>query len=331
VHPGSASASPEAQQPRARLWAPPALGPSGSRSPRLLCCIAEPIRTKSPAAATNSFVAVGTGKDLGRFLAGRDTDRALACQSRIATLTRGRIGRGDAMDAVDDANAARQKRNAGSRVLTEARRPLHPVLCAQSARMRAGTRHDERRHQPLGGRAKRAFDVVLASAALALAAPIMLVAMALIRILTGGPVISAQPRIGFNGRAFSCYKLRTIARERQRTHNLRDYSQIEWLHYALRISGLDELPQLLNVLRGDMSFVGPHPIGPDEFGHSGSSGRWYLKARPGLTGIWQASGRSGDAARAACDRYYARRWSLWLDLVLLIRTVAEVRNFNDPA
>jgi exopolysaccharide production protein ExoY len=172
---------------------------------------------------------------------------------------------------------------------------------------------------------------VVASAALTLAVPIMLVAMALIRILMDGPVISAEPRIGFNGKAFSCYKLRTIARERQKTRNRLDYSRMEWLDYVLRTSGLSELPQLLNVLRGDMSFVGPRPIGPDEIGHYGSSSRWYLKARPGLTGVWQASGRSSDAARIACDRYYASRWSLWLDLALLIRTVAEVRNSNDPA
>jgi exopolysaccharide production protein ExoY len=197
--------------------------------------------------------------------------------------------------------------------------------------MRAGTKHDERRHQPVGGRTKRAFDVVLASAALILAAPIMLVAMALIRVFMGGPVISAQPRIGFNGKAFSCYKLRTIARERQETRNLLDHSRMEWLDHVLRTSGLNELPQLLNVLRGDMSFVGPCPIGPDEIGCCGSSGRWYLKARPGLTGIWQASDRNSSTARVACDRYYASRWSLWLDLVLLIRTVAEVRNSNRPA
>jgi exopolysaccharide production protein ExoY len=97
---------------------------------------------------------------------------------------------------------------------------------------------------------------------------------------------------------------------------------------VFRKSGLNQLPQLFNVLRGDMSFVGPRQIGSDEIGHYGSGAQWYLKARPGLTGIWQARGRNSNAA---CDRYYASRWSLWLDLVLLIRTVAEVLKFSDTA
>jgi exopolysaccharide production protein ExoY len=232
------------------------------------------------------------------------------------------------VDFQDDAPASGQKRNNKSRVPAEAKRLLVSALRAQPARMRAS---GEQRHQPLGGRAKRAFDVTLALVILTFAAPIMVMAMALIRIVMGGPVISAQPRIGFNGKAFSCYKFRTVARERQKTPNLLDDPRVEWLDYVLRTSSLDELPQLFNVLRGDMSFVGPRQIGSDEIGHYGSGDQWYLKARPGLTGIWRARGRNRNAARVACDRYYASRWSLWLDLVLLIRTLAEVLKSNDPA
>ena len=236
-------------------------------------------------------------------------------------------GGGDAVDAQDDAHVSRQKHNNKSRVLT-AKRLLLSALRAELARMRAS---DEQRHQPLGGRVKRAFDVTLASVILTFAAPIMLVAMVLIRIFMGGPVISAQPRIGFNGKAFSCYRFRIIAREWQGTQKHLDDPRIEFLGYVFRKSGLNQLPQLFNVLRGDMSFVGPRQIGSDEIGHYGSGAQWYLMARPGLTGMWRARGRNNNASRVASDRYYASRWSLWLDLVLLIRTVAEVLKFNDPA
>jgi exopolysaccharide production protein ExoY len=232
------------------------------------------------------------------------------------------------VDTQDDAHASHRKHSNKSRVLTEAKPLLLWALGAQLARMCAS---DEQRHQPLGGRAKRAFDVTLASVILTFAAPIMLVAMVLIRIFMGGPAFSAEPRIGFKGKAFSCYRFRTLARERQGTRKHLDDPRIEFLGYVFRKSGLNQLPQLFNVLRGDMSVVGPRQIGSDEIGHYGSGTRWYLKARPGLTGIWRARGRNNSASRVACDRYYASRWSLWLDLVLLIGTVAEVLKFNDPA
>jgi exopolysaccharide production protein ExoY len=210
-----------------------------------------------------------------------------------------------------------------ARVRTESKRQILSALRAQLARIRASS---EQRHHPLGGRAKRAFDVVFASALLILAAPIMLVAAVLIRIFTGGPAIFTEPRIGFNGKVFSCYRFRTIAREPQGTRNLLHDPRVEFLDYVFRKSGLNQLPQLFNVLRGDMSLVGSQQIGSDGIGHCGSGAQWYLKARPGLTGIWRARGHNSNAA---CDRYYAGRWSLWLDLVLLIRTVAEVLKFNE--
>lgn len=206
-------------------------------------------------------------------------------------------------------------------------------------------------HQPLGGLPKRAFDIVLASVMLILLAPIMLIVTALIRVVAGGPAIFAQERIGFDGKVFVCYKFRTMAvdaeeilhrhlatdpqaaREWRETRKLMRDPRVGCLGNALRKSSLDELPQLLNVLRGDMSLVGPRPIVPDELKCYGRHARACFTARPGLTGLWQTSGRNrvSYAARVARDRYYARHWSLWLDLVLLIKTIPAVMNFDQTA
>jgi exopolysaccharide production protein ExoY len=204
------------------------------------------------------------------------------------------------------------------------------------------------RVQPVGGVAKRIVDIVLATAVLVVAAPVMLMVAALIRICMGGPVIFGQQRLGFNGRVFTCYKFRSMAvdagellrrhlaadpsaaREWAETQKLRNDPRIGRLGQVLRKSSLDELPQLFNVLRGDMSLIGPRPIVIDEIWRYGRNAHAYFSARPGLTGMWQTSGRNrvSYAARVARDRYYVRRWSLRLDLVLLIKTVPTVLNFD---
>jgi exopolysaccharide production protein ExoY len=207
------------------------------------------------------------------------------------------------------------------------------------------------RAQPVGGFAKRLVDIVLAAAILILAAPIMLMVAALIRIVMGGPVLFSQQRLGFNGRVFTCYKFRSMAvdagellrrhlavdpeaaREWAETQKLRNDPRIGRLGHVLRKSSLDELPQLFNVLRGDMSLIGPRPIVIDEIWRYGRNAHVYFSARPGLTGMWQTSGRNrvSYAARVARDRYYVRKWSLWLDVVLLVKTVPAVLNFDQTA
>ena len=98
----------------------------------------------------------------------------------------------------------------------------------------------------------------------------------------------------------------------------------------LRKTSIDELPQFLNVLFGDMSCVGPRPIVPAEMARYGNYDRDYLAVRPGLTGLWQVSGRNsiGYDRRVAFDRFYVRRWSLWLDVMILLRTVPAVVMFD---
>jgi exopolysaccharide production protein ExoY len=204
---------------------------------------------------------------------------------------------------------------------------------------------------PLGGRAKRALDVVLAGLLLLLSAPIMLLVAAAILLLMGGPVVFGHKRIGHRGRAFVCYKFRTMAcnaqelldkhlaenpeaaREWQATRKLSNDPRITRLGHFLRKSSLDELPQLFNVLGGSMSLIGPRPIVPDEVRHYGRSARAYLCARPGITGMWQTNGRSSVSyrTRVACDRYYARRWSLRLDLALLLKTIPAVLKFDQTS
>ena len=205
--------------------------------------------------------------------------------------------------------------------------------------------------RPLGGHAKRAFDLAVAVAMLVVTAPIMLMVAALIRVSMGGPVIFAQRRIGFNGQSFVCYKFRTMAsdaeallerhlasdpeaaREWRETQKLANDPRVGCLGRVLRKSSLDELPQLFNVLRGDMSLVGPRPVVPDELRRYGRYAIVYAKARPGLTGMWQTSGRNRVSyrARVARDRYYVRNWSLWLDFVLLLKTIPAVLKFDQTA
>ncbi len=212
-------------------------------------------------------------------------------------------------------------------------------------------RRPEKRRQPVGGTAKRIFDLLGASIALIVLAPILLVVTVLVRLVLGGPAIFAQKRIGFDGAVFVCFKFRTMMidgdevlrrhlaadaladQEWRATRKLRNDPRVGCLGNVLRKSSLDELPQLFNVLRGDMSLVGPRPVVPDEIARYGRHARMCMQARPGLTGIWQTSGRNRASypGRIARDRDYARHWSLWLDLVVLIKTIPAVLNFDQTA
>lgn len=186
---------------------------------------------------------------------------------------------------------------------------------------------------------KRALDVALASVLLILTAPVLLTAMALIRLTSRGPAIFRQPRVGYRCRTFPMLKLRTMvegAAEREEElargvestfFKLEDDPRITRLGRWLRHSSIDELPQLVNVLRGEMSLVGPRPLLLSDFRRYPKHAQMRRFSRqPGLTGLWQVSGRSdtGDRERIRLDLEYVDHWSLRLDLRILLRTVPAV-------
>ena len=196
----------------------------------------------------------------------------------------------------------------------------------------------------LGGRSKRALDVTVSLALLLFTAPLLLVIALAVKAQDGGPVLFRHTRCGRGGRAFSLWKFRTMrvdAAERLagllaedphaeaewvRTRKLRRDPRVTRLGRFLRRSSLDELPQLLNILRGDMSIVGPRPVMAEELARYGPAAPLMRAARPGVTGLWQVSGRNDldFETRVRLDAAYVRGWSFLGDVVILARTVPVV-------
>ena len=172
--------------------------------------------------------------------------------------------------------------------------------------------------------ARRVFDVVTALLAAALLAPVMLLVAALIVFTMGHPVLFRQPRSGRDGRVFSVVKFRTM-----RDANFPgepDAARTPAIGRLLRATSLDELPQLWNILRGQMSVIGPRPTLPEQVALYSSRERGRLAVRPGLTGWAQINGRNAISwpERIELDLWYIRNRSLRLDLKILLRTVLAV-------
>lgn len=192
--------------------------------------------------------------------------------------------------------------------------------------------------------AKRIFDVLAASFGLILVAPLLLTVALLIRLQDGKSAIFAHTRYGLNGRTFQCYKLRSMvpnAAERLQELLERDpAARAEWdatqkldndprvtpLGKFIRASSIDELPQLINVIRGDMSLVGPRPISLSERARYGDNFADYCSVMPGITGLWQISGRSNVSypERVRMDVTYARSRTFWGDVMIILKTVPAV-------
>lgn len=190
----------------------------------------------------------------------------------------------------------------------------------------------------------RLMDIVGASALLIFFLPLIVILAVMITLSDFGPPFFAHLRIGRNGEPFKCYKLRSMRRDaekrlkkllaenpefrREWAHNrkLSKDPRITWFGAFLRSSSLDELPQLFNVLQGKMSLVGPRPVVQEELRMYGRHIACYLRCRPGLTGVWQVTGRSDTSyrRRVAADRLYARRKSFAFDWKLLCCTVPAV-------
>lgn len=192
---------------------------------------------------------------------------------------------------------------------------------------------------------KRLADLILTALLLIGLAPLFLLIVWRIRAEDGGQALYVQTRVGRGGRHFPCLKFRSMAvdaesiLERWRqdqphlfrqyqdgNFKLRDDPRVTRIGRLLRTYSMDELPQLINVLRGDMTLIGPRPILPREAEEYGPGLDLYCQVRPGLTGLWQVSGRSETTfrQRADLDGWYIRHWSLLLDLRILVKTVAVV-------
>ena len=187
---------------------------------------------------------------------------------------------------------------------------LRPGLAGKRVRADGRVAADLAQPNPLGGARKRALDLVGASIALILLSPLMLFVAGLVRIVFGGPAIIAERRVGFGGKTYECYKFRSDVSNVDVLHRHQEHKPTaSCFGNVLISSSLDELPQLLNVLRGDMSLVGPSSVLPDDLARYGRHTRTYLRAKPGLTGMWQAHGRDRRtcAGRIACDQYYVRQ------------------------
>jgi Undecaprenyl-phosphate galactose phosphotransferase WbaP len=191
---------------------------------------------------------------------------------------------------------------------------------------------------------KRFMDLSLVSIGGLVIAPFLLLIALLVKISSPGPVIYKHTRIGMNGKPFKVYKFRSmvvdaeerlksllaadprIQKEWEENHKLKNDPRITGIGRFLRRTSMDEFPQLLNILKGEMSLVGPRPIVEGEVKKYGEDFGRIFSVKPGITGLWQVSGRSDTdyGERVAFDTYYLQSWSVWLDLWVLFKTVGVV-------
>jgi undecaprenyl-phosphate galactose phosphotransferase len=193
---------------------------------------------------------------------------------------------------------------------------------------------------PLPRLLKRCFDMLAASAAILALTPVFLVVAVMVR-RDGGPALFSQPRVGQNGKLFNCYKFRSMridaeqvleqylaqspeaAKEWQQFQKLKNDVRITAFGQFIRKTSIDELPQLLNVIKGEMSLVGPRPIMPGQEEFYAEDFSYYESVRPGITGPWQVSGRNKLTfkERVALESCYARNWTPWMDIVIILKTI----------
>ena len=210
-------------------------------------------------------------------------------------------------------------------------RPLgpYPVMCVEPVAQLSWRRV-----------AKRGFDLVAASIGLVLVSPILLLSALAIRVTSGKGVIFRQQRVGKDGEPFQLYKLRTMVHDAEERlvelqsmneaagpmFKMTDDPRVTRVGRVLRATSIDELPQLFNVIRGEMSLVGPRPALPDEADQWDEALWERLRVQPGITGMWQVSGRYTASLEtyARLDLYYVDNWSLVTDLAILARTVGVV-------
>ncbi|TDT52011.1 Undecaprenyl-phosphate galactose phosphotransferase WbaP/exopolysaccharide biosynthesis polyprenyl glycosylphosphotransferase [Fonticella tunisiensis] len=190
---------------------------------------------------------------------------------------------------------------------------------------------------------KRILDFISALAGIIILSPLFLIIMIVVKLDSPGPAIFGHKRLGKNGKIFKCYKFRSMyqnaeemlknltpeqKKEFEENFKLKNDPRITKVGSFLRKTSLDELPQLFNILIGDMSVVGPRPIVEKELEKYGKYADKFLSVKPGLTGFWQANGRSETTyeERVQLDMYYIDNRSLWLDFKIICKTIIAVIN-----
>jgi len=191
---------------------------------------------------------------------------------------------------------------------------------------------------------KYLFEIIFGAVIFILLIPVMLIIALAIKTDSPGPIGYSHKRIGHKGKEFECYKFRTMVvnadeiledilakdsnlrEEWEQSFKLKEDPRVTRIGKILRKSSLDELPQIINVIKGDMSLVGPRPIVEDEIVRFGDYARDCFAVRPGMTGLWATSGRSDMDydERARLEAWYIHNWSLWLDISILFRTISVV-------
>ena len=191
---------------------------------------------------------------------------------------------------------------------------------------------------------KRFIDLFLLLISSPITIPVVLIVSLAIKISSPGPVFYGHKRTGRNGREFKCWKFRSmvIDADKQLEKILAENPQMraEWekdrkftndprvtkIGKILRKTSIDEIPQFFNILTGEMSFIGPRPVTEPELKKYGNKAEFILSVQPGLSGMWQISGRSdtGYEERVTLDSYYIQNWSVWLDIWIIIKTVYVV-------
>ena len=227
--------------------------------------------------------------------------------------------------------------------------PDMPGICSLGVRAReiggeVGFELPQRLFHQSAAFSKRAIDLIISSFILTLLLPLFLLITLAIRVTSPGPIYYGHSRYGRDGGLFKALKFRTMAMnsdqileeylrkhpefraEWNRDHKLKNDPRVTSIGRWLRRYSLDELPQLWNVVKGDMSLVGPRPIVAAEIPKYGLGYDLYTRVRPGITGLWQVSGRNNTTydERVAFDEYYVRNWSIWLDSYILARTAKVV-------
>jgi lipopolysaccharide/colanic/teichoic acid biosynthesis glycosyltransferase len=191
---------------------------------------------------------------------------------------------------------------------------------------------------------KRSFDIFFSACVLIICSPIYILLAIFVHLSSPGPIFYTQERVGKNFKRFKCIKFRTMIinadqelarllaespetrREFEETFKLKNDPRITWIGKFLRLTSLDELPQFWNVLMGDMSVVGPRPLVPEEIYKYGNKMERVLTIKPGITGLWQVSGRNDIpySQRVLIDVYYVKHHNPLLDLWIVIKTVGVV-------